>query len=1134
MAIREVRARFVDFIMCSSHNASGYTSAHRFLIRSIGMIRRVVFALLFLCSISFAARSEPVAIDAFDSIDAWEVRPSDGVKASLERLDLPDGRHAMRLNFSFDAGSGYAVIRRPVKLDLPRNYRFLFNLRARTPINNFEFKLVDAADENVWWVNNKAFEDPGDWTPMQYRARHLGFAWGPSGGKAIEKLGWIEFAVTAFDGGKGWVDLSDLRYEALAETRPPTQRPGVRATLNAYGNGIDGREGETSIIFESKEINEDGTLNLPVFKRQTLTSPHLIRMDVDMKEEREFGGLILDWDRDDFPMDYDVFLSADGKGFEPFGKVRDGLGGRRYLPVRDGVARKVRFDITKTSRGLGVRLDRVEVAETSFSSTMSAAWTRIASEDRRGMYPRWTRKQQPYWTVVGVGGDTKEALLNTDGAIEVDKLGFTVEPMIRLKGESRAITWSDVETRASLEDDDLPIPSTTWTRGAMTLKVTALADGEAERSVLLARYLLTNAGNEAIEGELALGLRPFQVLPPWQELNISGGASRVPMASVLSKRAFPTIQMGQKIVQLLTPSDDATFGVSDFMAGDALARWAQGAAPTSTDLSDAYAACSAVMVIPFSIAPGKSESIVVGWPFHDQMQDASTGLSEGRTRERVAAYYEERLRAQKKWWREQVSKVDLTLPPSGKRIADTFRSQQAYILVNRDGVSIQPGSRTYERSWIRDGCLTGNALLATGHIDEVREFVDWYAPFQYTNGKVPCVVDRRGPDPVLENDSHGELIYAIASVYRYTRDKAFLQRHLEHVEKAIEFIESLRAQRMTDEYRSGSPEKRALYGLVTESISHEGYSAKPMHSYWDSFFTIAGLKDAVFIARELGRGDLGTRWSKLRDDYKACVYDSMRLAMSNTKIDYIPGCAELGDFDATSTTVGIWPADELGSIPEPQLHKTFDKWYGFFHERLDPASKWKDYTPYEVRLMGSYVRLGEPARAWELMDFYLHDQRPQGWNHWAEVVHRDPDFPGYIGDMPHTWVGSDFVNSVRSMFAYEHAGHLVVAAGVKPDWTSEKEADGVVRGVRVARFPTEFGTLTYSMVARDDGTIVVNIGDGLRAAPGLIDLAIPQGAVHAAEFNGKAIAGDSLKQGRIVLDGSPGTLVVHPAGASKP
>ena len=36
---------------------------------------------------------------------------------------------------------------------------------------------------------------------------------------------------------------------------------------------------------------------------------------------------------------------------------------------------------------------------------------------------------------------------------------------------------------------------------------------------------------------------------------------------------------------------------------------------------------------------------------------------------------------------------------------------------------------------------------------------------------------------------------------------------------------------------------------MPESISHEGYSAKPMHSYWDNFFALLGLR-ALFVLVE--------------------------------------------------------------------------------------------------------------------------------------------------------------------------------------------------------------------------------------------------------------------------------------------
>jgi len=102
-------------------------------------------------------------------------------------------------------------------------------------------------------------------------------------------------------------------------------------------------------------------------------------------------------------------------------------------------------------------------------------------------------------------------------------------------------------------------------------------------------------------------------------------------------------------------------------------------------------------------------------------------------------------------------------------------------------------------------------------------------------------VDARGPDPVPENDSHGQLIYLIREYFNFTHDTAFLRSNNEHVLKAVDYIETLIAERSTEHYRSGNDSIRAHYGLVPESISHEGYSEKAMHSYWDDFFTLKGL-----------------------------------------------------------------------------------------------------------------------------------------------------------------------------------------------------------------------------------------------------------------------------------------------------
>jgi hypothetical protein len=380
--------------------------------------------------------------------------------------------------------------------------------------------------------------------------------------------------------------------------------------------------------------------------------------------------------------------------------------------------------------------------------------------------------------------------------------------------------------------------------------------------------------------------------------------------------------------------------------------------------------------------------------------------------------------------------------------------------ISRVGPRLQPGTRSYSRAWIRDGAMIGEGLLRLGREDIAKDFLRWYAPYQFDSGKVPCCVDDRGADPVPENDSHGELIYLVAEVYRYTRDRALLEQMWPHVQGAVTYMDELRASERTEANRAKDP---AFYGLMPASISHEGYSAKPMHSYWDDFWALRGYKDAVEIATWLGKGGDAKRFAASRDAFSADLQASLRTAMAQRKIDFIPDSAELGDFDATSTTSALAPGGADAILPSGALENTFERYWREFEQRRTGQREWKDYTPYELRTVGTFVRLGWPNRAHAALDFFFGDQQPRAWNQWAEVVSRTPRKPFFLGDLPHAWVASDYVRSALDMFAYERQTDdaIVIAAGIPAAWL---EGEGIaVDGLR-----TPGGPLKYSLRASGD------------------------------------------------------------------
>jgi hypothetical protein len=342
------------------------------------------------------------------------------------------------------------------------------------------------------------------------------------------------------------------------------------------------------------------------------------------------------------------------------------------------------------------------------------------------------------------------------------------------------------------------------------------------------------------------------------------------------------------------------------------------------------------------------------------------------------------------------------------------------------------------------------ALLRMGHAREVREFILWYAPHQRADGFVPCCVDREGTDWLVEHDSHGELLALAADYHRFTSDDDLLAKIWTIIQKAVECIEGL----------LGSD------GLLPISVSHEGYLAQPVHSYWDDFWALRGLLDAAYLAKSMGHEELAQKWGGLAERLAASLYRSIEATRAQRNLDFIPGSIEWADFDPTATANAIYLLDVPDGLDRNAIERTFDKYLADWRSKRSGAVAWANYTPYEIRIIGALVRLGRREAALELLRFFLSDRRPQPWNQWPEIAWRDHRAPAHVGDLPHTWIAAEYVLAVRSLFAYERDADrsLVLAAGLAPEWIEGP-------GVRVNEMRTLYGTLSYSLRRVDSATL---------------------------------------------------------------
>lgn len=946
---------------------------------------------------------------------------SDGVKAAI-RQDRRKGSRALRLDFEF-SGAGHAIVRVPVSINLPENYVFSFDVAGQSPVNTLEIKLLDKSTDNVWWVNRPHFKFTREWQTLVNKARHFSYAWGPNK-EALSEVAFIDLTLTASTGGKGTIYFSDLVFEERAPVSSTTSAPSVWASSNK-GKAARVLDGDDHSHWQSG-----------LSERQSLV--------FTFAEARELSALVLDWG-DNHAVNYQVQIKAERGPWRNTDTIIGATSSRQYLRLPDCDIKSLRLVLRRSSAGKGYAVRGVRFMGLDYAPAVNDFWRKVAADYPKGFFPRYFDNEQSYWTVVGVSGGRQEAIINEEGLLEVGRQTASLEPFIFSGGE--LLTWKHGKHSQRLEDGYLPIAIVEREHEKLALEVKTFAVGPRDDSTLYARYRLKNLTGVPQRGKFFLAIRQFQVNPPWQFLNQPGGYT--PVTSFT--QAGDTVYINDDLrLRTLTRADG--FGATSLSSGDVVDHLNYGLLPEFGGLVDSRGFGSAALMYGFELNGHEETTFDIAVPYtrKSALQEASDALQQA-----------------KRFWHTKLDGVAIHIPAAPELI-ETVKSQLAYILVNRDGPGIQPGSRCYRRTWIRDGSLTSAALLQHGYVSEVREFIDWFAPHQYPNGKVPCCVDKRGADPTPEHDSHGEFIYMVMEYYRYTGDQAFLRGIFPRVLAAAGYIDELRKQCLTDAFKQ--PDRAHLYGILPPSISHEGYSAHPAHSNWDNIFAMKGLDDAV-MAAEILKDEVSERdleWLRTtRDDFHRDFLASVQSSMRVHNIDYIPGAADLGDLDPTSTTIGLDPCAVLSAMPD-QVKATFARYWKFFQQRRDGEVEWDAYTPYEWRSVGTFVRLGELDKAHAAIDYFMGHRRPRHWNHWGEVIFRDPLATRFIGDAPHGWVGSDFLRSIRNLFVYEDEGTLVVGAGIKPEWLEQ--------GVSIHNLPTYFGALSFA--AQSDQCAVP--GDGAK------------------------------------------------------
>src|SRR5690606_34409334 len=204
------------------------------------------------------------------------------------------------------------------------------------------------------------------------------------------------------------------------------------------------------------------------------------------------------------PLRYRVELDAGDGQWRTVREVSQGAGGTDWLALPESEARRIALRLD----GGAYRLAEARVQPLAFSLHPNDLVKAMSRELPRGWLPRGFSGEQPYWTIIGVDGGQQQGLLGEDGALEVARGGFSIEPFVIDGG--RLLTWTDVQATQHLPGNGLPMPEVRWKApgadpgAAPLLQVVTFAHGKAGDARLVARYRLRNPHAQARQFTLAL------------------------------------------------------------------------------------------------------------------------------------------------------------------------------------------------------------------------------------------------------------------------------------------------------------------------------------------------------------------------------------------------------------------------------------------------------------------------------------------------------------------------------------------------------------------------------------------------------------------------------------------------------
>lgn len=459
-----------------------------------------------------------------------------------------------------------------------------------------------------------------------------------------------------------------------------------------------------------------------------------------------------------------------------------------------------------------------------------------------------------------------------------------------------------------------------------------------------------------------------------------------------------------------------------------------------------------------------------------------------------AARFDDYLARTERFWEAMLSRgMRLEVPES--KVVETFKTSLIDDLLARDKIGnfyIQTANKfQYHRFYYRDAADITRMYDLTGYADLARQVLDFFGERQQPDGNF---VSQAG-----QLDGWGEALYAYGQHYRITGDRDFAERVFPSVMKAFGWLRNA---------RGADP-----LHLIPSTVIGDNEDI-PGHLTGHNFLALAGLKNAIVLAKALGRSDDAAALAREFDEYRATLLAVLRMVTAGTDgyippaLDGDPGGQDWGNLLAVTPEPILDPQDPMVTAT---LRRTQAKYqegimtYGdgrFLHHYLTIKN-----TLTEV------VRGEQEQAVRELYALLLHTSSTHAGFEYAVRPWGARDFGSNLA--PHGWFAAEYRTLLRNMLVREQGDELHLLSVVSPEWISPGAE------ILVENAPTEFGQVNLRLQATGEGQARLSLDNRFTRTPGQVVLHLPW----------------FLEVSRVVVDNRPvvvdGAAVRVPAGAKE-